>query len=45
MSEPLFLEELDGVCINFIEGKPETVKDPVTGTEPRPGVKVTQKRK
>jgi hypothetical protein len=35
MSEPLFLEELDGVCINFIQGKPETVKDPVTGTEPR----------
>jgi DNA-binding MarR family transcriptional regulator len=29
--EPLLLEELDGVCINFIEDKkPVTVKDPVT---------------
>ena len=30
-SEPLLLEELDGVCINFIPGKPMTVKGPVTG--------------
>jgi DNA-binding MarR family transcriptional regulator len=34
-SEPLLLEELDGVCINFIPGKPMTVKDPVTGAAPR----------
>jgi DNA-binding MarR family transcriptional regulator len=25
-SEPLLLEELDGVCINFIQGKPLTLK-------------------
>jgi len=30
-SEPLRLEELDGVCINFIPGKPMTLKGPVTG--------------
>ena len=30
-SEPLLLEELDGVCINFVSGKPITVKGPVTG--------------
>ena len=29
--EPLLLEELDGVCINFVPGKPMTVKSPVTG--------------
>ena len=34
-SEPLLLEELDGVCINFIPGKPITVKGPVTGAAPR----------
>jgi DNA-binding MarR family transcriptional regulator len=34
-SEPLLLEELDGVCINFVSGKPMTVKGPVTGAEPR----------
>jgi DNA-binding MarR family transcriptional regulator len=28
--EPLLLEELDGVCINFIPGKPVTMKSPVT---------------
>jgi DNA-binding MarR family transcriptional regulator len=28
--EPLLLEELDGVCINFIHGKPVTMKSPVT---------------
>jgi DNA-binding MarR family transcriptional regulator len=33
MSEPLFLEELDGVCVNFIQSKPVTVKSSVTGTE------------
>ena len=34
-SEPLLLEELDGVCINFIEGKkPMTVKGAVIGAEP-----------
>ena len=34
-SEPLRLEELDGVCINFVPGKPMTVKGAVTGTVPR----------
>ena len=34
-SEPLLLEELDGVCINFIPGKPMTVKGSVTGVAPR----------
>jgi len=35
-SEPLLLEELDGVCINFIEDKkPMVVKSPVTGSESR----------
>ena len=34
-SEPLLLEELDGICINFIQGKPMTVKGPVTGAAPR----------
>ena len=34
-SEPLLLEEIEGVCINFILGKPMTVKGPVTGTVPR----------
>ena len=29
-SEPLRLEELDGVCINFVPGKPMTVKGAVT---------------
>jgi len=34
-SEPLLLEELDGFCINFIEGKkPMTVKGAVIGAEP-----------
>jgi hypothetical protein len=33
MSEPLFLEELDGVCINFIQSKPVTVKGSITETE------------
>ena len=30
-SEPLLLEELDGVCINFVQGKPMTER----GTAPR----------
>lgn len=34
-SEPLLLEELDGVCINFVPGKPVTVKGSVTGAAPR----------
>lgn len=34
-SEPLLLEELDGVCINFAPGKPMTVKGSVTGAAPR----------
>ena len=35
-SEPLLLEELEGVCINFIEGKKSMmVKGPVTRAEPR----------
>ena len=33
-SESLLMEELDGVCINFIQGKPKTVKRPVTGAAP-----------
>ena len=34
-SEPLRLEELDGVCINFVPGKPMTMKGSVTGAAPR----------
>jgi DNA-binding MarR family transcriptional regulator len=34
-SEPLLLEELDGVCINFFPGKPITMKGSVTGAAPR----------
>jgi hypothetical protein len=34
--EPLLLEELDGVCINFIEDKkPVKVKGPVARAEPQ----------
>ncbi len=33
--EPLRLEELAEVCINFIQGKPMTVKGPVTRAAPR----------
>jgi len=33
--EPLRLEELDGVCINFVPGKPVTVKGPATVAAPR----------
>jgi DNA-binding MarR family transcriptional regulator len=31
-SEPLLQEELEGVCINFVLGKPMTMKGPVTVT-------------
>jgi len=34
-NEPLLLEELDGVCINFVPGKPMTVKGSVTRAAPR----------
>jgi len=34
-SEPMRLEELDGVCINFVPGKPVTMKGPATGAAPR----------
>jgi len=34
-SEPMLLDELDGVCINFIAGKSVRVKGPVTGAETR----------
>jgi len=34
-SEPLLLEELDGVCINFVPGKPMTMKGSVIGVAPR----------
>ena len=31
-SEPLLLEELDGICINFVQGKPMTEKGSLIGT-------------
>jgi len=34
-SEPLRLEEIDGVCINFVPGKPMTMKGSVGGAAPR----------
>ena len=34
-NEPLRLEELDGVCINFVPGKTMMVKGPVIGVAPR----------
>ncbi len=34
-NEPLLLEELDGVCINFVPGKPMTVNGSVTGAAAR----------
>ncbi len=34
-SEPLLLEELDGICINFVPGKPMMVKGSVAGAAPR----------
>ena len=34
-SEPLLLEELDEVCINFVPGKPITIKGSVTVAAPR----------
>jgi DNA-binding MarR family transcriptional regulator len=33
-SESLLLEELDGVCINYVSGNPITVKGSVGGAEP-----------
>jgi len=35
VSEPLLLEELDELCINFVLGKPMTVTGSVTGAAPR----------
>lgn len=34
-SEPLLLEELDGICINFVQGKPLTERVSLIGTPPR----------
>jgi len=34
-SEPLLLEELDGICINFVQGKPLAERDSLIGTAPR----------
>ena len=34
-SEPLLLEELDEVCINFVQGKSMTVRGSVVGAAPR----------
>ncbi len=34
-NEPLRLDELDGVCINFVPGKPMTMNGSVTGAAPR----------
>ena len=31
-SEPLLLEELDWICINFVQGKPMTEKGSLIGT-------------
>jgi DNA-binding MarR family transcriptional regulator len=35
VSEPLLLKELDDLCINFVPGKPMTVRGSVTGAAPR----------
>jgi len=35
MSEPLLLEELDEICINFVPGKPMTEPGSVSGAPPR----------
>ncbi len=35
MSEPVLLEELNEICINFVPGKPMTVTDSVSGAPPR----------
>lgn len=35
VSEPLLLEELDGVCINFVQSKPRGEKGAISGIEPR----------
>jgi DNA-binding MarR family transcriptional regulator len=34
-SEPLLVEELDGVCINFVQGKPMTDRGSLIGVAPR----------
>lgn len=34
-SEPLLLKELDGVCINFVQGKPLPERRSLTGVAPR----------
>ena len=34
-NEPLLLDELDEVCINFVQGKPMTVRGSVIGAAPR----------
>ena len=34
-SEPLLLEELDGICINFVQGKPLPERGALIGTAPR----------
>ena len=35
MSEPVLLEELDEICINFVPGKPMTVAGSASGAAPR----------
>ena len=34
-SQPLLLEELDGICINFVQGKPLPERGALIGTVPR----------
>ena len=34
-SEPLLPEELDGICINFVQGKPSTERGSLIGNPPR----------
>ncbi len=34
-SEPLLLEELDGICINFVQGKPLPERGSLIGTAPQ----------
>jgi DNA-binding MarR family transcriptional regulator len=35
VSEPLLLEELDGVCINFVQTKPRAERGAISGVVPR----------
>ena len=35
MSEPVLLEELDEICVNFVPGKPMTVTGSASGAAPR----------